>query len=275
MHRITGLPLALALLSALAAAAQTGPSPTIHFSIYAPEQKDSPVRIVGFGHDRSEIHFVLANTSDKSVAAVIIERMGIVPLGCGARLEPEPYWPVRYHYEATFKVGITPWGRSIVGTPIVGRHGESVRLRFPELTVEQARSTGAAYTQVQFGVTGVSFNDGTAWPAGIAFMFRDGFRFANASPPEMEKVRTTVHSDPFDPSLAEADKGRCNDVSSVVNALQSVNHILFDPESPDIANQDDIAPALPHVHFSCRLESPNAVCQLPLETQPKTGPQTR
>ncbi len=276
MRRIRTFAFALLSLMTLAAAAQSGASPTIRFSLYAPEQKDSPVHIVGLEHDQSEIRFVLSNTSDKPVVAVITDSVEIVPRGCSEQPYTEPYRPVRDHSGSGFKVEIAPHAETIAAR--VGSLHKSTLYSgppypdLPKMLVKRAKSLraaslGVAYMQVQFGVTGVFFKDGTAWPSQIAFMMRDDYLTSNPTPDQLVKAGAVSHPDPFDRSLMEADDRKCSDVAAVVSALESVKDIVFASESSDVSNRDDVAPTLPHLHFSCQLKGPKAVCRLPPKTQ--------
>lgn len=222
----------------------------IRFSFYAPPQKAPPVHIVGFENDRSEVYPVLENTSDKTVVAVLVGIEHIVPAGCsldanrgsvgfggaGFRLRI----PAHHNAIAT---------RAGIFLPEGGKPEPPASPQYPTWMVFDARRAAAAYMQVQFGVTGVYFEDGSTWP---------------------EQIATGYPLDPFDPSLVAAEAGKCSDVPAVVNALKLVKEVIFDHERPTISDQADEKTLPPHLRFSCSLEGPKAVCRLPLEQDQST-----
>lgn len=150
----------------------------INFSFYAPPQKDPPVHIEGFGHTDSQIQFVLSNASEKSVVGVLIGRIEIAPPGCATE-------PTKVRLGTSilsaghFQVSISPHGKAVLS-------GDQAH--YPKTAVHGAQDLGAAYMQIQFGVTGVFFEDGTMWPTMI-----DGH----------------YYPDPFDSKLVEAEAGKC------------------------------------------------------------------
>jgi hypothetical protein len=228
------------LLTRLLVAASSGQSdlpPKLTVALYAPLQKNIPVNIVGIEHDSSDIQFLVLNSSEKSVSSIIISRVNIAPLGCAV---DQPGvgrdLGVRSGSGGRFLVPILPHGRALVP-------GKEVH--YPKTTVYSARRAGAAYMQSQFGVTGVFFDDGTTWPVPIDLHYR---------------------VDPFDPSLVEAEAGKCTDVAVVAKALESVQEVVFDRQIPAVPSKSDDAVAVPHLRFSCSLEGPKAVCRLPLES---------
>src|ERR1700684_4697356 len=94
MRGIDMFALLLAPLLVFVAFGQSNSGPIIHFSLYAPIQKDSPVQITRFDHTDSDLEFVLSNTSDKAVVAVTIGFMEIVPPSCSTAPSAEPYQSV-------------------------------------------------------------------------------------------------------------------------------------------------------------------------------------
>jgi hypothetical protein len=280
MHRIGSLALILVLapLLVVAASSQSSPAPTIDFSWYAPAQKDSPVQIVGFEHDQSKAWFVLSNTSDKSVVAVTIGFVDIVPRGCSIAPSSEPYFPEQKSSAGGFKVGIVPHGRGIAenaGIQMIGGPPSpsfDARPEWPQMTVEAAKFYKAGYMQVQFGITGVLFQDGTSWPAQVAFLLRDDFDSSSKtlSPDEVEAQHALTPSRPFDRSLADAEAGKCADVMAAANALQSVEEVVFKHES---SHHDNEGAHPPRLRFSCSLEGSKAVCRFPLaQAQTRDSP---
>lgn len=243
--RMYGMPILALLLGPLLGAAPVESDPgavsVINFSFYAPPQKDPPVHIEGFGHTDSEIQFVLSNASEKSVVGVLIGRTETAPPGCAT--EPtKGRLGTSILSAGHFQVSISPHGKALLS-------GDQVH--YPKTAVHAAQDLGAAYMQIQFGVTGVFFEDGTTWP---------------------EKIDGHYYPDPFDPKLVEAEAGKCADVAAVVNALESIKQVVFEPGRPTVSNGEGEG-APPHLRFSCRLEGPKAVCRLPMETARKPEPQ--
>jgi hypothetical protein len=261
MHRATISALILGPLLVVATGANAAPQ-VIHLSLYAPAQSAPPVRIVGFEHDESEIRFVFSNETDRLVVGVVVGRVNIAPSGCA--VEPRrgdmAFMSVG---GAGFELRVTPHGRAIAsragifsGEDVLPRSASYPHLtgvtpqdasypHFPKSIVFSARDAGAAYMQVQFGVTGVYFEDGSTWPAQVS---------PGSNP-----------SDPFNSELVEAEAGKCSDVPAVASALRSVKEVVFEHESAEGSNSDDNESVLPYLRFSCSLEGPKAVCRLPLE----------
>ena len=260
---------ALLLLAILAmpTQAKNAPDPVVRFAFYAPAQKDAPVHIVGFENDRSEAILLLSNTSDKLVSAVFVGRVDVASPGCS--LQPtteEDRLPSRSGGTVGYELLIPPHGKAVAAK--VGIRAVSVPdssspgyLHFPRSVFEIARDRGAAYLQVQFGITSVFFKDGTAWPAELNYFLRD---FDVLHPPvtQIEKSSRLQHPEPFDPVLAETEPEKCSDVTSVANALRSVRDTDFEAGVPEPHDSDSL---LPQLRFTCSLEGPKAVCHMPLE----------
>lgn len=240
------------------------PTPVIHFSIYAPPQqppppvdapeRKAPVHIAGFQNDRTEVRFLVSNDSGKPVIGVAIAYFEVAPEGC--RGEPGT-WPApgaNGERFGAFLVRIAPHGRGVtngIGNPSSGTT-TGWAAHDPKNTLQAAKLLRAAYIQVQVGVYGVWFEDGSTWPA----------HWRGGTPPG--------RAGPFDSSLIEAEAGKCTDVATVANALQSVTEIVFGPEAPPASDPDDAESAIPHLRFSCSLEGSKAVCRLPLEKRANT-----
>jgi hypothetical protein len=272
MHRSAYLVLVLTTLATPVRSSASSSVPVIRFSFYAPAQRESPVRIVRLEHDESEVRFVLSNASEKAVFAVVITHVDIVPRECTIGPWSEPYRAVKNFGATGFRVNIKPRDQGIAdraGIIMVGTHATPRYPHYPKSVVNMAKHTHAAHIQVQLGVTGVVFADGTAWPPEIAEFLRNGVDLPDdASVPEVTGTSVDLvfhHSSPFDPSLVDADTGNCSDVTSAVDALELVTDVVFEHESQQISNRDPIAGALPHLDFNCRLEGSKALCRLPLE----------
>lgn len=267
MHRIATFALILAPILA-GASDKASPLPVLSITFYAPAQKDSPVRIIGFRHDESEIQFLLSNASDKEVAAVLIGRVDIAPRGCTPEPPSDDYWPVKNVSAGGFKVAIGSHGNGVAaraGIFLIGTPPPSPGYpHWPKQAVEIARWAKAEYMQVQLGITGVLFKDGTAWPAQIAFL-SGGFDPFNPSPDQTAAISSISHPGPFDAALVEAEAKECAAVGPVASALEPVKQIIFDRESAEASDGDETASATPRLHFTCSLEGSKAVCRMPLE----------
>ena len=232
------------LLAVGQAAPDSGAAPAVHFSLYAPVQKEPPVHIVGFWNDRSVVQFVLSNESTKPVILVKIDDVDIAPLGCGAVPWTATDERLSGFSNGGFPVRIAPHSRAV--TSGVG-FSRTATPHYPRLVFGVAQHSGAAYLQSQFGVTAVYFEDGSTWPADWS---------SDGHPPN--------HQNAFDLSLAESEAGKCTNVATVANALQSVKEVVFGPESPSVSSKADDDAGPPHLRFSCSLEGPRAVCRMPL-----------
>lgn len=274
MHRVGIIFFFLGLTPLLALGQSGNSAPVIHFSFYAPPQSDSPVHIVGFEHDESVIRFELSNTSDKSVVAVAITRVDIVPEGCSMEPSAEPHRPAKNSNPGGYKVNITPHGKGVAakeGIQLIGTGASPRYSHEPRKVVESAKWAQAGYMQAQFGITGVLFEDGSSWPSQVAIVLRDDFDpFKSPSPAARAALTGINHPDTFDDSLVEAEAGKCTDVATVANALQSVKEIVFGPQAPPTSDPHDDRSAILHLHFSCSLEGAKAVCRLPLEERVNT-----
>jgi len=272
MCRLTILALLLVpLLVAVAPAQANSPAaPAIHFSFYAPPQEDSPVHIVAFENDQSDIQLVLSNASDKPVVGVIVRLVDIAPSKCA--LEPQRHDGMAYESlgGVGYELRIVPHGEAVASRvgifrpdqepPQVASYARltgvtpqsAVYPHYPRTAVFRAKGAKAGYMQVQFGVIDVFFEDGGTWPAQIS----DGY-----------------HPEPFDRKLVEAEAGKCTDVAAVANALQSVEKVVVGRGTPATSDKilgksDDGAP--PHLRFSCTLQGAKAICRLPLENAPSS-----
>jgi hypothetical protein len=281
MIRVCTLAIAFLPLLRFAALGQPSSAPMVHLSFYAPAQADPPVHIVGFEHGRSEIRFVLSNTSDKPVVAVFITDVDFAPRGC--TLRPSKEKPVMSFNPMGYAVSIAPHRKGVVAKEGLFSLGDTpgpAYPHWPRVLVYHAKEASASYIQVQFGITAVFFKDGTTWPAEMASLskYLDP-RFVDippvhAVPPptelppaERDSMRALYRSEPFDDSLVDSEEGRCTDVAAVARALQAVKEVVFERQSPDVSNREDKEHAIPQLRFSCSLEGPKAVCRLPLEMQ--------
>jgi hypothetical protein len=267
VNRTAIILLALTMPSVVAASDQPDSSPAVRFSLYAPPQKDSPVQIVGFRNNRSVIQFVLSNASDKAVAAVLIGHADIAPLGCSSTLSENPHDLLKHSGAAGFKVSLPPHGKSVAGRAgvfMIGKGASPINPHWPRMFVDTARWANASYMQLQFGVTGVLFEDGTAWPAQIAFLSTSDFDpEKKSSPAEATAMSGVSNPDTFDPMLVKAEAGKCSEVTTVASALQLVKEVVFGPEAPLTPDPDDADSTIPHLRFSCSLDGSRAVCRLP------------
>jgi hypothetical protein len=270
MNRRTIFALLLVPFLIAAASAQTSPPavPIIHFSFYAPPQKDPPVHIVNFENNKSETQFALSNTSDKSVTGVIINSVYAAPSGCALEAQRDDMAFMGVN-GAGYELRIGPHEKAVASRIGIFRVDQmppqtasyprltgvtpqgAVPAGYPRSVVFTARDAKAGYMQVQFAVIGVFFEDGSTWPAQIS----DG-----------------EHQYHFDPKLVEADAGKCADVANVANALQSVEEVVFERETASASDKSDDESVPPLLRFSCSLEGVKAVCRLPRETNHHASP---
>lgn len=204
-------------------------APVISIFIYAPVQEDSPLHVVGFQYDEGFIKLALLNVSGKSIASVAIIGMAQAPPGCAA----EPRRVVGIGGGSVEPLRIAPHER------VVTSRGSYAGLSAGVLVFE-ARRWEAASLQLQVGVFEVDFEDGTRWR------------------PHRELTRA-----PFDPSLVDADAGKCPDAAAVWRAWSTADGVKFDHqvEKPSYGD-DDESGHLPRLHFSCSLEGSHAVCPI-------------
>lgn len=266
MHSIGVLALAL-LIIPMPTETQRSLAPTVRFAFYAPAQKDPPVRIVGFEHDQSEARLLLSNTSDKTVSAVFVGRVDIVPHGCAVESGAEGYSLTRGHSTIGYELLIPPHGIGVAAKyGMVRMSGPDASgpgyPHFPLAAFYSASRSKTSYLQVQFGITGVFFKDRTAWPANLDNFLRD-FDGVRSSVADKKRLSKLEHPEPFDLVLADAEAGKCGDAIAVANALQSVKETIFEPETPG-SNKDDGLP--PRLQFTCSLEGTKAICRLPAKT---------
>lgn len=255
--------LALALL--LAGGRNDNAAAAVHFAFYAPIQEDSPVKIVGFENDQSEIRLLLTNTSGKPVSAAFVGLVFLAPIGCD--LDASVEHSHRGSATLGYELHIEPHGSTVAAKAGIfamspPHTGSPYYPHLPRVAVSQARQTGWAYTQIQVGINAVFFQDGTAWPARLNYFLRN-YNATNPSPAELERMSALEHPAPFDSDLLESEAGKCTGMEAVANALQSVQEVLFDREEPQTSNPDDNT--LPHLRFSCTIEGPKAICHMPLE----------
>jgi hypothetical protein len=145
MHRIAILAvLAQIPLLALGQTIGSDSVPVIHFSLYAPPQKDPPVHILGFEHDQKQIRFLVSNTSDKSVVKIIVGLVEIVPPGCSRAPSSETYRSVRDWTEGAFKVSAGPRGIGLASPRPEGTY-------WPAVIVDRAEGRRLAICRFSLG----------------------------------------------------------------------------------------------------------------------------
>lgn len=268
MSRIGILGVVLLLLAACLASSGPAASPTVKVAFYAPrayywaDQEDPPVHIVGFENSRSEVRFVLSNSSDKTVASVRVVLLLFLPPGCATKSQYEWLSSSGRRYAGRWEVSVAPHGRAVLSPAavpprlvgverVVHSHGEAVvspaAVHYPKILIHDAQRWAAPYVQVQLGISRVYFQDGSTWP-----------------------VPVDAHSDglqPFDPELVKSASSNCADAANVATALDLVdrNQIVFERESSQASDFDGDHSAIPQLHFSCTLEGPKAVCHMPVE----------
>lgn len=228
MHRRELLGLILALM--VPTAANAGGPPVISFSIYAPLQKDSPVRIVGLNYGEHGVQFTLSNVSERATVGVALTGIIIVPSACLAVQGHVPSFMSLGN--AKFRLG--PGEKRLTTT----RDGYGLP---PQTLVGNAGHLQAAYLQIQVGVVEVNFADGKNWKAD-------------------EELRPAP-TRPIDPSLAAADVGKCSDAPAVIRALRATEGVKLDRGVEKVSYGDDPGgSAPPRLFLSCTLGGPIATC---------------
>jgi hypothetical protein len=203
-------------------------APIFRILIYAPAQKNSPIRTVGLQYDEGGfIRVSLLNASDKPVAKVALAGVEVAAPGCGA--EPRTRIYVGGSADA---LSIPPHETNV--TP---ERGRAPTFHVP-IFITNAKRLEAASLHVQIVVMEVDFVDGTKW----------------MSPERLPRT-------PFDSSLADADAGTCPDAAAVAKALRAVEQFEFDHrvEKPWGGGSDG-ASCPPRLSFSCSLEGSKAIC---------------
>jgi hypothetical protein len=219
----------LAVRICVGAAPTTSP-PRVKISIYAPKQKNSPLRITGFRYNDSAIQVVLSNDSNKVVTSFIVVGTLSVPPGCSPTT-PQP--------------GETGGGLQDlrIGSKETRTTTKDQSPFSPSSLVIGSKEWQTAYLHVQAGVVEVDFADGTKW-----------------------RPYEGLPVDPFDRSLDEADAGACShsDSSSIVEALGRVSKVGFEsrtkPVEQDVPKSAEGSAAVPYLVFSCSLNDSMAAC---------------
>lgn len=219
-------------------------APALRISVYAPEQMDSPARIVGLayvglrGQGDGFVQFLILNVSSKPVVGVEINSRAIAPLGCAVgTFDHGGFGSVHYH------VNIPPSEQKLV---LYDEPERGVRIGFgPSAFVGMAKHMEAAHLQVQFRIDEVDFADGSKWEV--------RGRFA-AGPPA------------FDSALVTIDSEKCSDADEVAATTQALGMIESrqftsngEGKKPHDGGETESSD-LPQVHFSCNLDDRVAVC---------------
>jgi hypothetical protein len=215
----------LAAMICIAATPKTSP-PIVTISIYAPEHKNSPLRITGFSYNDSAIQIVLLNESNKVVTAFMVDGTLSVPPGCSPMTAPPG--------ETGGVLQNLRIGPKETRTTTKDQSPFS-----PSSLVIGSKEWQTACLQVQAGVVEVDFSDGTKW-----------------------RPYEALPVDPFDRSLVQADACSHSDSSSIVEALGRVTKVGFESRTKPV-EQEVIkrgGAAVPHLVFSCSLNDSVATC---------------
>ena len=225
----------LVVVLAVTASATDASVPVVSFSIYAPAQRNSPVRIVGLRYDKLSLRFALSNDSDQPVVGLRLLAVSVAPPGCPADAK------------RPFINGYSSAGTDHDPQTLIGPHekrvvipGEGWLLLPVDVLVHDARDLAASYLHVQVEVDEVDFADGT----------------------KLRLHDEGLHA-PFDPSLVQQDAGKCSGDAGITGALRMTDRVGFDraAEKPSYEESGGIAP--PRLFFSCRLEGSEAFCPMP------------
>jgi len=206
------IPVTALLFVAGVVASKVSAVPVVKLAVYAPaafhqpDQQPAPVRIVGFENSRTEIRWVVSNTSDRAVDSVIIKAAWAPPPGCAKK---NGHGDGSENGGSRYMVFIAPHGTAVI----------SRDEHYPWRLVHSARDWPTPYLQVQFGVIGVFFRDGTTWPI---------------------PIEDSPHTVFWDPKLLESAARNCSEDADVERAWNLIDisdseGVVFDIESSQAA----------------------------------------
>lgn len=227
----------VAMISIFATAQSTFPKLTI--SIYAPKEKNAPLRITGFQYHEGSIGLRIHNQSDKTVTSFLVAALLSSPPGCSTDTSS----------------GDTSTQNSIQTPDIVltiDPHETATLSKLQNLPFEPAglvsgaQTAKYAYLHVQAAIGAVHFSDGRVW---------------RRVQEDTGRSRVSV----LDPRLATLDSQACAHVNlrGVLNGLEKVSKVGFSTRTKVVANvpePEGHEPVVPHLLFHCSLENDSAIC---------------
>ncbi|HVZ17921.1 MAG TPA: hypothetical protein VG897_12435 [Terriglobales bacterium] len=215
--------------SAVSAGGHDSDVPALKFSVYAPPQGQSPIRIVQFVYTFDDVKVVLVNDSDKWITGAWFVARLTPPPGCSmgetATIElsgSKSEFHIAPHQKIEILVNSSPFGLANL--------------------VKTAQLQEMAGAQVQVGVMNVYFSDGTEWHT-------EG------------RLSAKAPIQPFSPSLVADDTGLCSSFAEVAKALPLIRGTQPERASvqSEMTNVHD--ERLPHLLFQCSLEAGIAHCR--------------
>jgi len=227
--------LAAVVISSFAPAQSTIPSLTI--SIYAPKEKNAPLRITGFQYREGSVGLSIYNQSDGIVTSFAVSALLSAPPGCTSDLSskgkdsvlnPQIVRTIRPHETATL------W-KLLEGLPFD-----------PSDLVMGDQTTKYGYLHVQAAIYAVNFSDGRVW---------------NPIQENTDENRAAI----LDPQLAIRDSPECAhlDIGSILNNLGKVSKVRFSSHlhvSENVTERAGPDPRVPHLVFRCLLQDDSAIC---------------
>lgn len=175
---------------------------------------------------------VVSNASGKHIVGVAILGVAGVPRGC--KVNEHGYLGVG---GSVLPLTIRPHESTLT-------YVNSSPFNTASLVMAAKHSGAGGFLHVQVGIVEADFADGTKW------IWKPNLR------------REEVFGALFDPSLLDADRQMCPDISTMSKALKEFNgRVRYDPRlaSPSSAGGDG-ATGLPQVLFSCTFDGSEAVC---------------
>lgn len=205
-------------------------APSLSVSLYAPEQKTSPLRITKFEYNVDSVQVVLVNVSDKPVVSVAVIGLMSLPPECTESRQS----------------GVTGTIGGVIHPLLIppGRDGITSRKNSPfnpaNLVMSAKHFAAGGSLQVQVGVVEVEFADGTKW------------RLPN------ESLRR-----PLDESLASANAAKCPDAAKTSEMISLIHQVRFNSSVHVVTPEDEGATSstsIPQLLFSCVLHDSRAEC---------------
>lgn len=228
--------LVVAMISIFAMAQSTVPNLTI--SIYAPREKNAPLRITGFQYRDGSIGLTIHNQSDKTVTSFAVAALLSAPPGCTS---PSPVDKSSQNSILTPQVVLTisPHASATLST--------LQNLPFdPPSLVTGAQRAKYAYLHVQAAIGAVHFSDGSVW--------------------RLAAENTAGNHVPIlNPELAIRDSHACAhlDLSGILNNLEKVSKVGFSTHTKvaeNVTEQDGAELSVPHLVLHCSLDNDSAIC---------------
>jgi len=227
--------LVVAMISIFAAAQSTVPTLTV--SIYAPKEKDAPVRITSFQYREASVGLRIYNQSDTTVTSFAIAALLSAPPGCASDLSSRGK---EYALSPQIALTIPPHETGTLWKPPQGLPFDPAHLVIGDQTAKYA------YLHIQAAIYAVHFSDGRVW-----------------SPPKETTNENRVAI--LDSQLAHRDSQACAhlDINTILKNLEGVSKVRFSNHlhvSENVAERAGSEAKVPHLVFRCVLENDSATC---------------